>query len=117
MDGRPYQWLDEYSIMSHELVESVEYTFRGINCEWVDYTVCSRYSQYTSKIILMGTVLLDASAMKNGAYTIDVMFTARVAGHDFKFQGSGLQSLWTLADMVLRHGSLSHFCWSQHPIT
>ena len=87
-DGRSYQWLDEYSVISHGLVRSVEYRFRGINCEWIDYTVCSRYSQYTSKIMLMGSVLLDTSAMQQGAYRINVMFSVRVVGHDFDFHGA-----------------------------
>ena len=84
-----YQWLDEYPrANSEEKAATAQYTFRGINCEWVDYDVCSHYSTYTSTIKIMGSLILDLSAINPGSYRLEVAFIANLAGTDHKFDNS-----------------------------
>jgi hypothetical protein len=84
-----YQWLNEYPrVNSEEKAATAQYTFRGINCEWVDYDVCAHYSTYTSTIKIMGGLILDSSAINPGSYHLEVAFIAHTAGTDHKFDNS-----------------------------
>ena len=88
-----YQWLDEYPREnSEEKAATAQYTFRGINCEWLnDYDACAHYSTYTSAIKIMGSLILDLSAIDPGSYHVEVAFIARArhtAGTDYKFDNS-----------------------------
>jgi hypothetical protein len=85
-----YQWLDEYPrVDSEERAATVQYTFRDINCEWLnDYDICSHYSTYTSAIKIVGGLILDLSATDPGSYRLEVGFIAYTAGTDHKFDNS-----------------------------
>jgi hypothetical protein len=84
-----YQWLDDYPrVNSEEKAATAQYTFRGINCEWVDYDVCSHYSTYTSTIKIMGSLILDLSAINPGSYNLEVAFIAHLAGTGYRFDNS-----------------------------
>ena len=85
-----YQWLDEPPrLNSEEKAATAQYTFRGINCEWLnDYYICSHYSTYTSTIKIMGSLILDLSAINPGSYHLEVAFIAHTAGTDHKFDNS-----------------------------
>ena len=85
-----YQWLDEPPrANSEEKAATAQYTFRGINCEWLnDYDICSHYSTYTSAIKIMGSLILDLSAINPGSYHLEVAFIAYTAGTDHKFDNS-----------------------------
>jgi hypothetical protein len=85
-----YQWLDEYPrVDSEEKAATAQYTFRGINCEWLnDYDICSHYSTYTSKIRIIGSMILDLSAINPGSYHVEVAFIVYAAGTDHKFDNS-----------------------------
>ena len=85
-----YQWLDEYPrVNSEERAATVQYTFRGINCEWLnDYDICVHYSTYTSPIRIMGSLILDLSTIDPGSYRLEVAFIAYTAGIDHKFDNS-----------------------------
>jgi hypothetical protein len=85
-----YQWLDEYPRTdSEEKAAAAQYTFRGINCEWLnDYDICSHYSTYTSAIKIVGNLILDLSAVNPGSYRLEVAFIAYTAGTDRKFDNS-----------------------------
>ena len=85
-----YQWLDEYPRAdSEEKAATAQYTFRGINCEWLnDFDICSHYSTYTSAIKIVGNLILDLSAVSPGSYRLEVAFSAYTAGADHKFDNS-----------------------------
>jgi len=85
-----YQWLDESPrVNSEEKAATAQYTFRGINCEWLnDYDICSHYSTYTSAIKIFGSLILDLSAVNPGSYRLEVAFIAYTAGTDHKFDNS-----------------------------
>jgi hypothetical protein len=85
-----YQWLDEYPpVDSEEKAATAQYTFRGINCEWLnDYDICSHYSTYTSAIKIIGSLTLDLSTIDPGKYRVEVAFIAYTAGTDHKFDDS-----------------------------
>lgn len=85
-----YQWLDEYpQAGSEERAAKAQYTFRGINCEWLnDYDICAHYSAYKSAIRMIGYVLLDLSTVNPGSYHLEVAFIAYTAGTYHKFGNS-----------------------------
>ena len=104
-DGRMYEWLDKYALVNHdERTESVRFSFRGINCEWIDYDVCSRYSQYSSTISMLGSILLDSSSTDLGAHRIKVIFIARTAVGNVEFSDSlsyDVLELWQMNPQAL----------------
>jgi len=85
-----YQWLDEHPRANpEEKAATAQYTFRGINCEWLnDYDICSHYSTYTSTIKIMGSLIVDLSAINPGSYHLEVAFIAQTRGADHKFDNS-----------------------------
>ncbi len=88
-NGVTYQWLDEYPRSgSEQKTEMAQYSFRGINCEWIDYDVCSRYSMYMSTIKIDGNLILDTSAMNPGSYRVEVAFVVHTIVTDYRFSDS-----------------------------
>jgi hypothetical protein len=88
-NGVVYQWLDEYpQASSEEKVATAHYSFRGINCEWIDYDVCIRYSMYSSTIKIIGSLIVDLSEMNPGIYRLEVAFFAHTVVTDYKFDNS-----------------------------
>ena len=88
-NGVVYQWLDEYPrASSEEKMTTAHYSFRGINCEWIDYDVCARYSMYSSTIKIVGSLIVDLSAKNPGAYRLEVAFFAHTVVTDYKFDNS-----------------------------
>jgi hypothetical protein len=89
-NGVVYQWLDEYPrVDSEERATKAQYTFRGINCEWLnDYDICAHYSTYTSAIKIIGSLTLDLSAVNPGSHHVEVAFVAYTTGTDHKFDNS-----------------------------
>jgi hypothetical protein len=84
-----YQWLDEYPRSGSETKEATaRYSFRGINCEWIDYDVCSRYSMYTSAIRFVGSLVLDSSAINPGSHQVEVVFLVHTTAKDYRFSNS-----------------------------
>jgi hypothetical protein len=88
-DGVTYQWLNEYPRSVAETKEATaRYSFRGINCEWIDYDVCSKYSMYRSAIRLAGSLILDSSATNSGSHQVEVVFLVHTATKDYRFSNS-----------------------------
>jgi hypothetical protein len=89
-NGVVYQWLDEYPrANSEEKAATAQYSFRGINCEWLnDYDICAHYSTYTSTIKIIGSLILDLSVVDPGSYRLEVAFIAYTAGTDHEFGSS-----------------------------
>lgn len=88
-NGLAYQWLDEYPrANSEEMAATAQYSFRGINCEWVDYDACAEYSMYSSAIKIIGSLILDSSAIDPGSYHVRVAFIAHTVVTDYKFNNS-----------------------------
>jgi hypothetical protein len=88
-DGLVYQWLDEYPRANSEgMAATAQYSFRGINCEWVDYDVCAKYSMYSSAIKITGSLILDSSVIDPGPYYARVTFVAHTIVTDYNFNNS-----------------------------
>jgi hypothetical protein len=88
-NGLVYQWLDEYPrANSEEMAATAEYSFRGINCEWVDYDVCAEYSMYSSVVKITGSMILDSSAIDPGSYYVTIAFIAHTVVTDYMFNSS-----------------------------
>ena len=88
-NGVTYQWLDEYPrSSSEEKTATAQYSFRGINCEWIDYDVCMRYSTYSSAIKIKGNLILDSSELNPGSHHVEVAFVAHTVNTDYRFSNS-----------------------------
>jgi hypothetical protein len=88
-NGVTYQWLDEYPRSgSDEKAATTHYSFRGINCEWIDYDVCERYSTYTSAVKIVGNLMLDSFATNPGSHQVEVDFVVHIVTGDYRFSNS-----------------------------